>query len=513
MAEPSPNSVLNYQPNNIYNMDNRAAYANGAAGSVTPLKLFIATLRNSTRNKDWWSRFRRVGRSSPIVFEKRPGAAGGAIVNIRTQGSLGGPGKKGGQKFAAVTDFGKIPHGEIEIQLDLIKQATGMDPHALEMTGLKNADLQLASQLGDWGGKYLTDHTDMTIVHKAAGSSRTVINGKTIATLKSADTISWDAIQEAAALMKDQGGSPFLNGKMANGEELWNLMFPLVDVMATSLKKDPGWKQRISDCTMGTDSPFFSGTIPTLDGNTIMSRQVVVPKGQLAAGSPYAPIAYLGVADAYSAGGANTTLQGGGNMYDASTTTDWFKFFPGNLYPWSEFSTLALADSFWGSGPYYALVVNPLSAATDPGKVGMIAYTVPAGANTLTVTQRLHSAGTTGINETTVGSVTSAIIDASDSAFTADFAKGAAIIPCNADGVPIGICPGIGGDALGFVKGDRWGEQFKDKVEGGLSGEQIFTGWTFGQEPYEEIDGSTPGIVLVACAVSYKGRYRLPSVA
>lgn len=515
MAEQNPNTSFRGNPQNQWDLDNRSAFANGAAGSITPKQLWAAELRAAQRTNNWWEKFMRQGHSSPICFEKRPGEAGGASVVLRGVGQLGGAGKMGDNLFVTAADFGDIPLKEWTIGLEVHSNAYGVSRHVEEMLGIKDElSKGTPGQLGAWGGQYVGRHVDMGMIHKCATSSRSVTGGKTIATLKSADTTSYDSIQTASWMMRDQGGMPFRAGKKANGEELWSMMFPLVDNAMLSLKRDSDYKQRVGDAGgMGNSSPFWTGSVPDLDGNLIMSRQTIVPQGRLPAGNPCAPIAYLGVVDAYDSNGANATLQGGGALYKSGdTTTPWFTDFPGYTFPFSLTDSLVLADSFWGSGPYYALVVNPLSAATDPGKVGMIRYTVGTGGNTLTVVDRLHGSVSTGVNATTVGSVTVTSLEAAGASFTADFAVGAAVIPCNALGVPIGIQLGVGAEALGFVRGDLWGDRFTEKVQGGMNGQNLFAGWTFGLAPYVSPNGFTPAISATAVALSYRGRYVLPNI-
>jgi len=496
-----------------YNLDASANYANGAAGSVAAIELWIAQSRKATRNENFWGPFMKPGINAPIRYIPRPGSAGGSKVTLRIEGQLGGPGKKGGQRFAATSDFGTVPMAAQSITLDLVKQATGIDPHAEEMVGVSIAE-GIPGQIGSWGAQYLERQTDMTIMHKSGSSSRIVANGKTVATLLSADTPSWSIIRNAGEFMKLLGGRPFMSGREANGRPIYNLMFQLVSPAVVALKDDPDYKDRVTTAGVrGAENGMFRGTVDMVDGHTIVTRDRAIPQGQLSAGTCWAPYALLGAANAYSAGGdySAAPIRGGGNLYNASITdTPWFETFPGYPFPWDEANTLALASSVWGSGPYYALIVNPPSAATDPGKVGMIKYTVGTGANTLTIVERLTTASTTGSNVTTIGdSVTAAGLFAGR--FTQEYQKGASIIPCNAKGTPIGAVPGLGADAIGFIRGNRWGELFNDQVEGGLSGKLQYSGWTFGQEPFVNNSGDTPGVVVILCALSYP-HLNLPEV-
>lgn len=522
MAEPSPNTQFQGLIHDQWQVDNRSTFANGATGSIAPMELWNTELRVAELQKNWWQRFMKADKSSPIRFVPRPGSTGGAIVHLRGQGQLGGPGKMGDQLFAASADFGTIPLNSWPVRLENYSNATGTSRHTNEMLGMmEEFERRIPTQMGAWGGQKVCRHIDMTLMHKSAGTSRSIINGKaTVSALRSADKPSFLAISRQSWMMREQGGSPFNGGKMANGEQLWNMMFPLPDMMAQSVKEDPSYISRLAAVGVrGGENSFFAGGLEAVDGNFIASRQIVIPQGQLASGSCWAPIAYLGKRNTYNATDYNGTpantdssLQGGGFLYDSNVTnTPFFADFPGYEFPFSQFETLALADSLWGSGPYYALIVNPLSDTVAPGAVGMISYTVPAGANTLVMTGRLHDSTAAGdLNETTIGSTTAAMITAGGATFTAEYAQGAAIIPCNAYGVPIGAMLGVGADAVGFVKGDMWGQRFTDDVQGGMSGKNVFAGWTFGLEPNQLPNGSTPGISVQICAVDYTGKYALP---
>lgn len=513
MAEPNPNVQILGIPNNAYSMDNRTAYGNGVAGSVAPMTVYISETRKSTATANYWSKFMREGDSSPICFEKRPGGNKGGIVKIRIQGTLGGPGRRGDDLFTARSQMGKIPLAEMSITLDMISQGTGVSPFAEEIVGTGGqVEADLPNQMGKWGGRKVCQDIDMTILHRGSGYSRAFAGNKTShATLVSADVPTYNMIRDFGQVMRNQGGFPFRAGMQANGEPLWAMGWFLPDPLKNAIKADTNYQAILQNAGIrGNENPYFTGIIPTIDGNIIMGRITPVEQGQVKTGTPFAPIAFLGVADPFVSAGTNTVLQGGGLLYNASTDTPWFDDFPGNQYVFGQTDTLTLASSFWGSGPYYALVVNPKNAATDPGKIGMIAYTISAGANTLTVTSRLSSSVTTAINDTTVGSVAyGGVINSSN--FTADYAVGAAIIPCNALGCPIGAAPALGANAIGFVRGGQWGELYKQRVQGGLSGEELFAGWTYGQTPYTTINGFTPGVLCVGCAVSYP-QYSLPTV-
>ena len=518
MAEPNPNTNVMLNPMNQWDLDNRSTFANGAAGSVAPTQLWLAKLRWAMTTNDFWAKYRKAGASSPIKYEKRPGSAGGAIVNLRSAGQLGGAGKMGDQLFVTAADFGTIPLKEWPIYLDMVSQATGVSPHTEEMLGLKDEiNNMIPDQLGAWGGQFICRNTDMTLMHRCAETSQGVINGKAVASLTLDDCITYDAIMGASSNMRDQGGQPFRAGHMENGEEMWNMAFPLPDPLALGVKRDPGYKSRISDAGIrGKDNVFFRGGIEAIDGNQILTRQIPTPQGKLAAGSVWAPIAYLGSANAYSAGSPVATLTGGGAFYDSNdTTTPWYQDFPGWAYVYNQVLTQTVATSLWGrligtSGPFYALIVNPPTAATDPNKVGMIAYTVGTNANTLTITSRLSSSSSTGINDTTTGSVTSSTGPFAVGAdFTQEYAAGAAVIPCNSAGVPIGAFLGIGAEAIGFVRGDHWGERYTQKVSGGLHGQNSFAGWTFGQSPYLLPSGMTPAISVTICAIDYRYKYKV----
>ena len=494
--------------------DAAAAFANGAAGSVIARTIWINKTRKSTTQGNWWAKFMGSGEKAAIRYEQRPAGQRGLKVRIQTQGVLGGVGKMGDNLFTAASQLGQIPFGEFDVDMELISQGTGVTPHAEEATGLDIAS-SIPGQLGDWGARYLQRYIDMTALHRTTGSSRFYAGSKgSLSALRTADQFKWSEIQKGALIASTRGGRGFnVATRGAGGDPVYGMAWCTVENVGYGLRRDSEYLQAVREAGMrGPTNPLFSGAQEMIDGNQVFHRQSLIEQGQVAAGSPYAPIAYLGVADPYNAAGTNATLQGGGNLYDAAITdTPWFVDFPGHQFKFREDSTLALADSFWGTGPYYALVVNPPTAATDPGKIGMIAYTVPAGANTIVVTSRLHASGTTLINDTTVGDVVygGAVLNAAN--YTPNYAKGAAIIPCNSYGVPIGVALGFCHESIGFVRGNFWGDLFRQKVQGGQHGEQLFCGWTHGASPYRTLNGDTPGLVAIACAVPYPA-YNLPTV-
>lgn len=517
MAEPSPNVQVLGLPNNLYSLHSGSAYANSAAGSVAPMTVYINEVRQSTKTANFWSKLMREGESSPICYEHRPNGARGQKVNIKTQGTLGGIGRRGDDLFTARSQMGKIPMAEIEIVLDMISQATGISPLAEEFIGT-GGQLQasLPEEIGKWGGRKVCQDIDMTLLHSGSAYSRGIANFRaTIASLVSADVPSYNLIAQWSQVLRSQGGKAFKNGTMQNGEPYFSLGWFLPDPVRLSIKVDSNYIAILQNAQVrGPENALFTGNIPMVDGNTIFSRYTPIEQGQVKTGTPFAPIAYLGAAQAYIADPVTTPyaeLTGGGLLYDGSTDTPWYADFPGYTYPFSQQTSLTLAASFWGSGPYYALIINPMNAATDPGKIGMIGYTVGTGANTLVITSRLHASGTTGVNDTTVGSVVygGAVLNSAN--YTPTYAVNAAVIPCNAKGTPLGVMCGLGADAVGFVRGQAWGDLYKQKVQGGLSGEDLFAGWTYGLKPYQTVSTHTPGIICVACAAYYP-QFNLPTV-
>lgn len=500
------------QPMARNTMDSAAAYANGASGSIPARQLYAARVRRMTSQRNFWAQFMGAGAGSAVRYEPRPQGQRGMQMQITTAGTLGGVGKMGDNLFTAASQLGQLPLGKYDIYLELISQGTGVTPHGMEVVGV-NVDSLLPDELGKWGARYLQRYIDMTALHKTAAPGRFYAGSKgSLNALRTADVFKWSEIQKGALVASSRGALPFKAGTK-NGEDVVNLAWLATDNNAYPLSRDSEYLQAVREAGQrGPTNSLFTGEIEMIDGNTIFRRRAMVEQGQVPAGSPFTPIAYLGVADAYNASGTNTTLQGGGNLYDSSITdTPWFIDFPGFQYKFRETETLALADSFWGSGPYYALIVNPPTAATDPGKIGMIAYTVPAGANTLTVTSRLHASGTTAINDTTVGDVVYGGSVLNSTNYTPNYAKGAAIIPCNSYGVPIGAVLGFSREAIGFCRGNYWGELFKQNVQGGMHGEQLFCGWTHGAAPFTNLSGDTPGLTVIGTAVSYP-QYNLPTV-
>lgn len=519
----SPNVQILGLPMNQYTLNSTTGLGAGVAGSVVPMNVFVNDVRTCTAQGNYWSVFMKEGESSPICFVKRPGDKG-QQVTIRVQGTLGGVGERGDNLFPSRAAMGDIPLHDINLYLDQRSQATGVSKLTEEMLGTGGQiENSLPGQLGKWGGRAIAQEIDNNILHLAAASSRMNANFKTsIDNLVSADTPSWNMIRDIAATMRNQGGYPFQSGKKANGEPLWSMGFFLPDPLKNALPADTTMQNFLQYAQpRGDMNPLFAGSIPDINGNLIFSRQTPVEQGQIKTGTPFNPIAFVGVAAAADNSGAALSLQGGGPLYNsAKTDTPWFDDFPGNpLVFMGSQAYNYVTEGFWGAGEtqegvancMYALVRNPLNATTDPGKVGMIAYTVPAGANTLVVRARLGAVNTTGINNTTVGAVVygGAVLNSAN--FTQSYAVGAAIIPCNRKGTPLAAMPALGANALGFCRGKMWGDMFNQKVQGGGSGEDLFSFWTYGCVPFSLPNNFTPGIMVAACAAYYP-EYGLPTV-
>ena len=484
-------------------MDSGANYANGAPGSLEEMRLWSSGLRRAMSLTNFWSPFMKSKRTGgPIVYEQRPGSVGGAVVTLRTEGALGGLGKRGDNLFTSAAQMGDIPYGSFNVRLDLMSQATGITPWSQEAAGLMGLiEGGLNDHLGKWGGRRVGMHIDHTLAHKCAATSRMWANNKAdVNALRSADTASVSIIRNGKLTMSEQGGVGYDSMEDGNGVKIPHYGWFLPERIADSIKRDAEYREANQlNADRGMKNLWFTGDgIAPIDGNKIIERRQIIEQGQIPSGSPFAPIAHVGVVS--NAGGA--TLYGGGQFYKAGVLTDWFVHFPGALFQFGEFETTNLATSFWGTGTRYALIRNP-STGTDAGKLGMIEYTVDAGNHSLTIVKRLATA-ISGINNTTVGNVNIVGTTINAANVTNAYQKGASIIPCNSYGVPIGIMCGLGRDALGFVKGNLWGEIFEQMVQGGMNGKQRFTGWTFGAEPYRLPDNlTTPGIIMVGCAVAY----------
>lgn len=347
---------------------------------------------------------------------------------------------------------------------------------------------------GKWLGRLKTEQIFMLAKLKLNSENVFYSAGKTLDTLVAADVLSWDDVTILGQAVKPLGGLPCdIKGRNSKAPVWSNIVIPTEAAM-TSLKIDPDYKTALQGADLrGPGNTLFSGSVKDIDGHVIKPYNPVDHDGIGAIGSPLNPKAQLG--EAITAGTAAFDIKGGGNATAAAMTKKkFFKYFDGYAYKF-----LGMGAHTADTTEKYLLIVNPKNAATDPGKIGMYAYTTHDG-NKITITKRLGSAAS-GVRVTTLGGVTwNTGVWAGK--HTDVHPLNATIIPCNAKGQAYG-------DTLMMLRsgilrgyGKYRGHRSQQTHEGGFIMDKFITS-VFGQTIREDRLGRHPGLARLRTALAY----------
>jgi hypothetical protein len=347
-------------------------------------------------------------------------------------------------------------------------------------------------------GREKSARAGMTFVLKGGGENLLIGGGKNSESLLvSADGLSYDDIMFMGQALKPMGGRP---GEVGTVRGSPVLKYTLVGTTPGlySLKSDSDYKQIVREAgprEKYDENPLFEGGYMDLDGHRIVEYNPIDPDGYAWSGSWFNAKAFLG--EAITAGTAAFAIKGGGSAAAAAITNiDYFRFFPNFAF---EFMPLDVYTP--GSTEQYLLIVNPRNAVTDPGKVGMYAYTTGNNGNQITITKRLASVQNGPVALSTVGSVTWNTGVWADK-HTETHPIGATIVLCNAKGVPIGDSVMMGAMAMLRGYGKYRNKRTQWLVDGDFETRKYIT-TVFGQQLRKNVNGKYPGYVRLRHAIAY----------
>ena len=456
-----------------------------------------------------WSQGFLMAEQNADFFQKMEGETASSPIQVKTDTSKGR-----GQKITmgVLSGFYDEPHIDEQLftgpddfetpEIADFDMAVGWARHGIrnletteEIMGMRG---EIASRFnveqGKWLGRLKTEQIFMLAMLQLNSDNVFFAGGKTKDTLMSADVLAWDEVTTLGQLMKPLGGLP-ADIKGANSPApIWsNIVIPTEAAM-TSLKLDPDYKLVLASAdTRGTNT-LFTGVVKDIDGHVLNPYNPIDHDGIGAIGSPLNPRAHLGTTIA--AGTTTFDITGGGSATAGAITKKlFFKYFPGYAY------------TFLGLGAYtpttetkYLLIVNPKNATTDPGKVGMYAYTTGNNGNKITITGRLGSAAS-GARNTTIGNVTWNT-GVWSGKHTDVHPSNATIIPCNANGVPVGDTLMLLRSGILRGYGKYRGQRSQQTHEGGFIMDKFIT-TVFGQVIREDRLGRHPGVGRLTHALAY----------
>ena len=456
------------------------------------------------QTEDFWALFEGESPDSPIHVINDTSVGKGLSFRVTSLAGFYGRGKSGDSLFNDEDDFEKAVINSNEMIADYLRNATSRTQRMDEKMGMVNElSSGLVEQLGKWMGREKSARAGMTFVLKG-GSENLIIagSGNNEANIVTADGLTYDEILAMGQALKPMGGKPCEIGTV-RGVPVYKYCVVGTTPGLFSLKQDPDYKQILREAAPREafdENPLFTGGYMNLDGHVIKEFNPIDPDGYAWSGSWFNAKAFLGTA--ITAGTAAFAIKGGGSAAAAAITNiDYFRFFPNYAF---EFTSTDIYVP--GSTVQYLLIVNPKNAATDPGAVGMYAYTTGNNGNQITITQRLAPVQNGPVALATVGNVTwnTGVWATANGGpgHTQTHPIGATIILCNANGVPIGDTVMLGGMAMLRGYGMFRNSRTQWDVDGGFE-TRSYIKTVFGQKLRTNVNGKIPGYVRLRHALSY----------
>jgi hypothetical protein len=474
-----------------------AAMAPGAVRQLWETGVHVAE-----QEEDFFQQMESTSKTGIIVAKSDTSKGKGQKITFTNMSGFYDEPHIGDARFDGPEDFEEINISSYDLDVDWLRHAYSKNDRAEEVMGMRGEILNGANvELGKWLGRQKSEQMFGIFQLKLNSANVFYASGKTLDTLTSADTLTWDEIVTGGQAMKPLGGLP-ANVSRAGGMPIWSQTVIPTEAALTSLKLDPDYKTVLQNAGVrGEQNTLFNGGYPDIDGHTIVPYNPIDHDGIGSVGSFLNPKAFLGVA--VTAGTTTFDVKGGGNATDAAKTKKkYFKFFPNYAYEFLGAGVITPA-----SGTRYFLIYNV--SGSDAGKAGMYAYTTGNDGNKIAITARLGSAAS-GIRVTTLGGVTWNT-GVWSGKHTDVHPIGSLIIPCNSLGVPIGDTLMLGRMAAFRGYGKYRGMRSQQELEGGFIQQNYITS-VFGQKLREDRLGRHPGVIRITHAISYPG-VNLPVVS
>lgn len=444
------------------------------------------------RYKSKWRHFSGGEKSGmPITKKSDLGAGMAQDVVFTTLAPMLGQGVIGETILRTATQA--LNFNTFKVRVDMLRQAFAYT-QLLPLMRLNNQTIdQVGANLtSDWWNNKYDDDITITLREyarlTAPGTNVVRPNNRTsTANLISTDTITPSVIENSKAVLQAIGGTPMAEdigeGTTVTAQFLFNTSDPAIRSMRTNATYLASLQY--AD-VRGKDNALFTGKYPLWDNNVIFVERLRINDGDGRQGLPLLPVAFVGTA----LDGTSTTLTGGGTAY-AAGTGDYFAYFPG--YSWYVTTGQSLPTD---SGTYFLLIYNVSGA--DAGKYEIVSY-VAAG---------VHATG----KQITITRIGTGDGKGNDRALTNaryqnTHPSGSVVVPCNAQGVPIGWSLHLGAEALFYATGEKdaepifQGDDFHD-----ASGRYMFEGRGImgirGMSPFVDKRNVAKNFVLVESAVS-----------
>jgi hypothetical protein len=401
---------------------------------------------------------------------------------------------RGDQLFETSADFEKIRIQGDTLAVDFLRHGVRFTERMEELLGMRGEIVSgLNVETGKWLGRLKSEEMFMMFVNSLPATNTVYAGGKTLDTLASVDTLSYNEVLGLNAQLKRLGGLPGQIATSKNGQPIFkNTVVATTDALY-SLDLDSNFRSILATTRSEEDAKtIFEGGYTNLKGNIIKEYMPKDHDGVGAIGSPLAAKAAVGAV--ITAGTAAFDILGGGDA-SAALETDilFFKYF--DNYAYTFLVTDAIAQD---ALTHYVIIVNPPNDPSNPNKWGLYSYTTGNNGNKITVTGRLAGSAS-GIANTSLGNITwNGTIN------TTEHPIGATILQCNSKAQIFGYSLLLGKRAARRGYGKYRNKYSTQDHEGGFVMDRYVTS-VFGQAPRKDRIHRVPGALVLIHAIKYAG--------
>lgn len=453
------------------------------------------------------------GSNKAFITRRSPTGRAGDIINITVSSNPRGPGVKGEEALTGKES--KITYKTYPVRAELWrdavtfteKQVDGMAVDDVMRKGIKAVREKLGRRRMN----------DMKLMLKLKGNLNTIYPNtrKTFASLTGLDAMSPGLLTKAKPIWKRNGGKPFEIQYTKNGSPVSVPLVYMSSVGANGMRNSLSYIQAVEQAAAKGDiNPRFTGKLTMWQGTGMFEHETVDSVNDVL-GDPLEPRAALGTAfDVEDALSDCKLIQ-----MASDENTLFFEYFAGYRKEWYEGqysdSTETAFYSAIAATQGFAWLVNP------DDTYGFVRWTGNANTGNVIQLDKILSpdgAGTSTIGSTTVGNLdctgdswdrTAALGGVGsgntfdDKYYTDSFQANAAIIPCNANGVPdtSALMLGVGSAVRYYIGSERAISKTDDYGMVNGSGYKC----TFGQAPCIDTTGRTNGYSLLRFAGQHEG--------
>lgn len=343
----------------IYSLDAITGSQLAALDSNSVARLWKKGVETFDETNDWWKQFEGNDEMSLIQVERDTSKGAGQKITFRVDSGLYQEPHMGEERFLDSSHYEELLLASNDLTVDWFRVGTSYSERTEDAMGMRGElVMRLPEKLGALMGRAKSERVSMMFRDVVPGENKINIAGG----------LTWNTIVTQSQMLKRWGAPSAKVGKLVNGQPARRYVVVACTDALTSLKLDSDYKDllRNTKSDLGMDVPFRGG-YTDIDGHVVMEYEAIEHDGYGAIGSPMNPMGRLANARTTVSTSAVNLLTMGGSDYDANNTLiKPAKFFPG--YDYRVQNNVTLTGDI--TTACYVAVINPPTAATDPGKWG-----------------------------------------------------------------------------------------------------------------------------------------------